>query len=158
MSRDDTPTTQTTRTNWGYLPMDDISPSPVLGPFDPFLALRREVVDHPRPTPRPRHRSPRVPGRDVPSDRLRIYPGQLRGGVRTASGVVGLKNFHDLPVRLLHGSLRWNRLVVVRDLEQTPAGRLWVYRHDRPGGHGQGDQLSVNREVLVRLQGDWHVR
>nr|EJI98961.1 hypothetical protein JVH1_3387 [Rhodococcus sp. JVH1] len=89
---------------------------------------------------------------------------RVKGGVVVRNGadegyVVGLESFHDVPVRLLHASLRWESLKVVEGLEQNPGGAsVSGPTHRRPHAHRQGDQLSVSRDERVRLQGGWHVR
>ena len=89
--------------------MDHIRADLALAGLDPVLNLRHEPIQHPRPPARTRHRPTRIPRRDIPTHRLRIHPRQQRSRVRTLRGVERLQNFHDLPVRLLHVSLRWNR-------------------------------------------------
>lgn len=90
--------------------VDDVGADFAFATFDPLLDLGQVVVDQAWPSRRAGQRHPGVAGGDVASDGFRIDSGELRGGVRGAGGVVGLENFHDVPVRLLHASLRWESL------------------------------------------------
>src|SRR5690606_37483480 len=88
--------------------VDDVGADLARTALDPLLDLRHMLVDDPRSPRRPGHPTAGVASRDVTAHRLRVDPGQLRRRVRTAGGVIRLKNLHDLPVTLLHASLRWN--------------------------------------------------
>ncbi len=77
----------------------------------------------------------------------RIDTGQLCGGMRAAGRVVGFENFHDVPVRLLHASLRWESLGGGRRPRAKPRRGVW-FRTDTP----PAPRPSTGRSA-VRQQG-----
>ena len=62
----------------------------------------------------------------------------------------GLGVYAAVPDHLVRGRARREYTAGCRKLHGGDSARSL--------GHGQGDQLTVSREVRVRLQGDWHGR
>ena len=63
-----------------------------------------------------------IPGQRIPAHRLRIRLAQRRRRMRDASRIKRFENFHDLPVRLLHGPSGPGSGVVITATEPTPGG------------------------------------
>ncbi len=121
--------------------VEDVGTDLALAAVDPLFDLRQVVVDEAWSPSGTGQCQPRVTGGDVAPDDFRIDTGQLRGGMRAAGRVVGFENFHDLPVRLLHASLRWESLGGGRRPRAKPLqGRLVQNRHT-------AGPTSIDREI-----------
>ncbi len=98
-------------------------------------------------------------GRRIPAHRRRIGPGQaLRCRMHTQPiAFVGFQNFHDLPVRLLHGP-SGGRLCCLTSHRANPVDLEWDRRELAGPVQMKEDQLSAEREPSRPLQGSWRVR
>jgi hypothetical protein len=113
--------------------MHDVGPHLALGPVHPLLDLVQERVDHLRPSRRLAHGPAQIPGQRIPAHRLRICLAQRRRRMRDAGRIERFENFHDLPVRLLHRSLRASG---------------WVWSSQPPSQLPEGPQV-LDRHVTV---------
>ncbi len=127
--------------------VDDVGTDLALAAVDPLFDLRQVVVDEAWSPSGTGQCQPRVTGGDVAPDGFRIDTGQLCGGMRAAGRVVGFENFHDVPVRLLHASLRWESLGGGRRPRAKPRRGVW-FRTDTP----PAPRPSTGRSA-VRQQG-----
>lgn len=127
--------------------VDDVGTDLALAAVDPLFDLRQVVVDEAWSPSGTGQCQPRVTGGDVAPDGSRIDTGQLCGGMRAAGRVVGFENFHDVPVRLLHASLRWESLGGGRRPRAKPRRGVW-FRTDTP----PAPRPSTGRSA-VRQQG-----
>jgi len=131
------------------LPVRHIRPDLALAPVDQLFDLRHERIDQPRPDG-PGQRIPaRLPGRNIPGNRLRVAPGQLRRRPGRPGEVERLENLHDLPARLGHGSLR------------TPMGKANHLKPIHTGGttsittrHKPARELAANLDPDGRETGE----
>src|SRR4029077_20958491 len=114
------------------LPVRHIRPDLALAPVDELFDLRHERIDQPRPDD-PGQRVPaRLPGRDIPGNRLRVAPGQLRRRPGRPGEVERLENLHDLPPRLGLRSLG-PKMVNANDLKPThPGGTTHITTRREP--------------------------
>jgi hypothetical protein len=89
-----------------------------------LLNLAGELIRRPRPARGRSRVMTSLPQRHVSQDGLAVGTGQLRRRVRAAGQVIRLQNFHDLPARLSHGSLRAGGCEADTSNPPTPEGSL----------------------------------
>lgn len=137
--------------------VDDIGPGFALGALDPFLDLGQELVDHPRPPPRPGHRTSRVPGCEAASDRLPTW--RLACPLANAAGrrsPTPPSNEHGLASEGLLTQAHTKRLSVPRCRNGEPLSIARGKRLDCTVGRLVGGELGFSTSPVNRA--DWLVQ
>ncbi len=133
--------------------MHDVGPHLALRPVHPLLDLVQERVDQLRPRRRPPSRQGPGPGpahTGAPSSDL---PCTAAPPMRDASRIERFENFHDLPVRLLHGPSGPSRLVCVHSHRANLQRPKPTARHVHGPVRIKGDQMSATREPSCPSKG-----